>query len=412
MSRSDHLTVWLGDVAVATVRRSSGDRILLRYSDAALDTWTINQPVLSCALLLGTGTLDAVPFIDGLLPEGDTRRSLADLARIPAHDLFGLIRRYGRDVAGAVQFLEEGDIPSTDRYGLQELGDAEVGELVDGLDGNPLAIIDESELSLAGLQAKMLTVALGDGRWARPLGGRPSTHILKRDHLKHRGLVNAECEALTLARDAGLTSFDAHIEQIAGYDCLVVERFDRVVAADGNVTRIHQEDACQALGRPARQKYELHHGGGGPEFCEIAGILDRHSIDVASELDRLAKYATFTAIIGNADAHGKNLAFLLVDGHVALAPMFDTVPTVLWPTLRTEAAMTIGGVLTFDGVDREAIEREAKSWRHDPDAAGAAATACAERALDGIEREIIDPEGPLATHVRRTAPRFCADPSV
>ena len=81
MSRSDHLTVWLGDVAVATVRQSSGDRILLRYSDAALDNWTINQPVLSCALLLGTGTLDAVPFIDGLLPEGDTRRSLADLAR-------------------------------------------------------------------------------------------------------------------------------------------------------------------------------------------------------------------------------------------------------------------------------------------------------------------------------------------
>jgi len=75
MSRSDHLTVWLGDVAVATVQPSSGDRILLRYSDAALDTWTINQPVLSCALLLGTGTLDAVPFIDGLLPEGDTRRS-------------------------------------------------------------------------------------------------------------------------------------------------------------------------------------------------------------------------------------------------------------------------------------------------------------------------------------------------
>jgi len=123
-------------------------------------------------------------------------------------------------------------------------------------------------------------------------------------------------------------------------------------------------------------------------------------------------YATFTAIIGNADAHGKNLAFLLVDGHVALASMFDTVPTVLWPTLRSEAAMTIGGVLTFDGIDRKAIEREAKSWRHDPAAAGAAATACAERAFDGIEREIIDPEGPLAKHVRRTAPRFCAEPSM
>jgi serine/threonine-protein kinase HipA len=140
---------------------------------------------------------------------------------------------------------------------------------------NPLAIVDASESSLPGPQAKMLLVARGDGTWARPLGGRPSTHILKRDGERHPGLVAAECDALALARHVGLTTVNAHIERHGDYDCILVERSDRIIDDAGNVTgRVHQEDACQALGLPPTQKYELHHGGGGPTFQQVASLLD------------------------------------------------------------------------------------------------------------------------------------------
>ncbi len=50
----------------------------------------------------------------------------------------------------------------------------------------------------------------------------------------------------------------------------------------------------------------------------------------------------FTVTIGNADAHGKNLGFVhRQPGAVSLAPLYDTVPTVLWPNLRTRRAMTV-----------------------------------------------------------------------
>ncbi len=406
MTSRDTLVVWLHSTPIAELRAGTNGELKLAYTSAAFDNYDINQPVLSCALPLRQRGLSATAFVDGLLPEGDARRRLAERARVAAHDMFGLVRRYGRDVAGAVQFLEPGQEPSSENHRVEPLDAGQLDGMVDELDTNPLAIVDESELSLPGVQPKMLLVDLGAGRWGRPLGGRPSTHILKRDHHVHRGLVAAECEALALARHVGLSNFDAHIERFADYDCLIVERYDRVVADDGSVTRVHQEDACQALGLGSTTKYEIHHGGGGPEFSQIAELLDRHSQDPTGQLDRLAQMAVFTALIGNADAHGKNVAFLIDAGHISLAPMFDTVPTVLWPKLRSEAAMTIGGAVSMSAVDASAIGREARSWNHSATAAIAAAEQCARGLIDAIDTGVIDAAGDLAAHVRSTTNRF------
>lgn len=51
-------------------------------------------------------------------------------------------------------------------------------------------------------------------------------------------------------------------------------------------------------------------GVGGPEFAHVAGVLDKHAIAAPHELGLLAKVAALTAITGNSDAHGKNLAFV------------------------------------------------------------------------------------------------------
>lgn len=46
----------------------------------------------------------------------------------------------------------------------------------------------------------------------------------------------------------------------------IVERYDRSVDEEGRVTRIHQEDFCQALGYSYREKYE-ESGGPGHKEC-------------------------------------------------------------------------------------------------------------------------------------------------
>lgn len=174
---------------------------------------------------------------------------------------------------------------------------------------------------------------------------------------------------MQLAKAVGLTTVDVELIRVGEVDCIVVERFDRLRSEDGSVTRVHQEDICQALGYPPDQKYELAGRGrlgrgGGPEFCDIASLLDRYALSPLEELDKLTRAATFTALIGNSDAHGKNYA-LLHDGYgrVTLAPLYDTVPTILFPRLKDEAAMTIGGAVDLSAVDTAAIRREAKHWR-------------------------------------------------
>jgi serine/threonine-protein kinase HipA len=246
-----------------------------------------------------------------------------------------------------------------------------------------------------------------DGTWAQPLYGHPSSHIIERSPDRYPDLVDAEHDALTVARHAGLTMVNSWVDTIAGHRCIIVKRFDRTVDDGGQITgRIHQEDACQALGLPASRKYEVHHGGGGPDFQSVARLLDLYAAEPVSQLERLASIAAFTVIIGNTDAHGKNIAFLLEAGVIRLAPLYDTVPTALFAPLRTEMAMTLGGAISSDGMDLAALVRETKRWNLDPARARAAATRTAELALDAVDQALIDPDGPLAEQIRRKATEF------
>jgi serine/threonine-protein kinase HipA len=212
---------------------------------------------------------------------------------------------------------------------------------------------------------------------------------------------------MTLARAVGLTTVEVRVSTIAGIDCLIVERFDRTVDADGGVLRIHQEDACQALAVPPEHKYEVRKGGGGPELSQIARLLDLYAADPLAQLDRLAAVAAFTVLIANADAHGKNLALLHTPpGTIELAPLYDQVPTRLWPQLQSDAAMTIDAMVNLDKITAERIGGEAKSWSHSPARAVAAATSLAERLLEATTDGSIDPDGRVAVFVRERTERF------
>jgi serine/threonine-protein kinase HipA len=404
--RASRLGVWLNGVRVADLEQPRRPLIRCRYSDEALRSAPLNSPILSCSLPLGDRPLDATAFCRGLLPEGQALQALAARAGVAVNATFELLARYGRDVAGAL--VIDADEPTERRFGAEPYTAQSLSEAIEELDDFPLGAHDDSELSLAGLQDKLLLVKLENGDWARPLGGRPSTHILKVDDPRHPGLVEAESQCLTLARAAGLTSVESELARVGESPCLIVSRFDRRLVG-GEMRRVHQEDACQALGidpdgARGRAKYE---SGGGPSLRRTAALLDAYAADPTEQLDRLVAIVAFTVAIGNADAHGKNLALLHPTSEtVALAPLYDTVPTALWPNLRTDAAMAVGGQVSLADVTLADVVREARSWAHPEDRAKAAATEAIEKLLAATDGGAIPSDSGVADLVRERAKRL------
>ena len=309
---------------------------------------------------------------------------MAQQAGVATTDLLGMLAAFGRDVAGALvitpadehrPYRQDASQPTTEPLDAGDLA-AEVSRLPE----HPLGLHDDSELSIAGLQDKLLLVRTEDG-WARPRFGFPSTHILKIDDRVHAGVIRAEHACLQLARSAGLAATAGELVRVGDAECLAVERFDRA-RIGSSVTRTHQEDACQALGIDAegnqrRAKYEQH---GGPTFRRVAELLEAWSADPESELLELLARAVFTTVIGDADAHGKNLSLLHPEPSVVrLAPLYDTVPTALWPTLRTEAAMSINGRFRLADVTSADLIDEAYRW-------GISRRRASHRIADVVER--------------------------
>lgn len=404
--KARELGVWRDGVLIASLEQIKWPRIRLRYTEEALARFPGNSPLVSCSLPLQARPLDALAFCRGLLPEGQALQALAGRAGVAENDTFSLLARYGRDVAGALVISATPPDPSG--FGAEAFTPATLGEAVDELDEHPLGVHDDSELSLAGLQDKLLLVALAGGEWGRPLHGRPSTHILKVDDRRRPGLVAAEADCLRLAAAIGLTSIGIALKRIGETQCLIVSRFDRTGSGD-HVRRVHQEDLCQALGidpagQRGRAKYER---AGGPSFAAAARLLETYAVDPAGELDRLVATMTFTIAIGNADAHGKNLALLHPDGeHVTLAPLYDTVPTVLWPKLRTEAAMWIGARTDLGVVTLDDVVAEAARWPHPAARARAVAEQTCELLRGALADEAIAPDSPVARLVAERLERL------
>jgi serine/threonine-protein kinase HipA len=399
--------VWLHGSRVGVISTSSPTAIRFQYDEAVLEEYPLNTPVLSGSLPTGLGRTDGRAFFAGLLPEGDHRRALASRAQVLDTDVFALLRAYGQDVAGAVVVGDQvahRPHASAEPYTKETL-DAEVAGLSDR--ARPLAVYDDSELSIAGLQDKMLLVALPDGRWARPVGGYPSTHILKIDDRAHHGLVVAEHTCLQVARAAEIPAAQTQLTKFGDVDALLVRRFDRVSASASLPERIHQEDSCQALGvdlegSQGRAKYEAQ---GGPTLRRVANVLAAWG--GPDERFRLLDQVVFTVLTGNADAHGKNISFLHDrPGVIRLAPLYDSVPTALWANLPTRPAMSIGAAIDLAQIDLADIVREASAW-------GLSETSVLTQATELVERvhhacSLIDrPDEVIAERTVQLITRIC-----
>jgi serine/threonine-protein kinase HipA len=296
------------------------------------------------------------PFFGGLLPEEAQRAAAAGALGVSPANEFALLDRLGGDVAGALTLLPEGEVPppAAPYRASVPLDDAAFAAILDRLPDRPMLAgeADGLRLSLAGAQAK-LPVVIVDGRPALPLPGQPTTHIVKPEIARFPGSVANEAWCMALAARVRLDVAPAEAREAAGRPYLLVARYDRAVAGQ-MVTRLHQEDACQALGVPAERKYAAE---GGPAFRDLFALTRDYARVPAIDVLKLVDAALFNLAIGNADAHGKNFSFLLDARGPRLAPLYDLLATIDWPALSPRLAMRVGRAGTIDDLDAPAWAR-------------------------------------------------------
>ena len=357
---ADELAVWLYGDRIATIDQERS-RLRLSYTEDALEQYPLGSPLLSLALPLTPRryTQGVVrPFLDGLLPEGDARRAIAEDFDLRAADTYGLLRVLGRDCAGAI-VIQPGDDPppvTPTTLTAQRLTDSEVGELVANLRSAPLGVADRVRISLAGVQEKLLLTRMPDGAWGRPVDGTPSTHILKPEIAAYPNTVENEAFCMRVAKHLGLPVAEVETSQFGGRKVLVVERYDRVVSADGSVERLHQEDLCQATSIPPDRKYE---DDGGPPLRRVAEMLQ--AVAAPDAVEALLRVVTLNVLIGNGDAHGKNYSLLHArSGTLALAPSYDLMSTLFYGD--DHLAMYIDNVRRTSRVTADRVGAEAIRW--------------------------------------------------
>jgi serine/threonine-protein kinase HipA len=320
-----------------------------------------NRPPLSHSLPLDGAFAREAPaaYFGGLLPEGEPRELLARRLGISVENDFELLRALGGDTAGAISLLEPGRSPVAGGD-VEWLEEVQLGQLVEELPSRPMHADEDGEyrLSLAGAQDKLPVLLGEDGRVGLTKGGTPSTHILKTPIARLQDTVVNEAACLAIGRRLGVEVVRAQPRRAAGRELLLVERYDRE-SIDGRVRRRHQEDFCQALGVPARRKYESE---GGPGLLDSFALLRGAVAVPARDAPRLLEYVALSFLVGNHDAHAKNysLLYLPESPRATLAPAYDILSTIAYrkaENMSRKMAMKIGGEYRPDYVHARHLDQ-------------------------------------------------------
>lgn len=265
-------------------------------------------------------------FFDNLLPEEGLRQRMAREVRVSEADAFGLLAAYGSESAGALTLLAQGQALAPGA--LAPLDERSLLARIRGLSRETLPAKAPKKMSLAGAQHK-LAIVLEGGRMFEPQGAMPSTHILKPDHPDANAYPHSavnEWFTMRLAARLGLEVPAAEHRYVpvedspGGHEAIyVVERFDRVRRGD-KVRRIHAVDGCQVLNLDRTYKYSAM------TIESLLAIAGQARSRAATRI-RLFRWAVFNVLVANADAHLKNLSFLMTPQGCELAPHYDLVST-------------------------------------------------------------------------------------
>lgn len=341
------LTIWMNGERVGTWTQARGTDVL-QY-DA---TWVASPAgrALSLSLPFTPGNAPhrggvVANFFDNLLPDSDAIRARIR-SRFGANSTstFELLSAIGRDCAGAVQLLPEGASPvGFDRIEAEPLDDIAVEKII-AASLSPARILgqavepDDFRISIAGAQEKT-ALLFHRGKWRRPLGSTPTTHILKlplglvghlQMDMKHS--VENEWLCMKLMQAFGLPAPKCEMAVFGSRKVLAVERFDRLRQAGGWIARLPQEDFCQALGLPSSMKYEADGGAG---MRDILHVLNASSC-AADDKRAFLKAQIVFWLLAATDGHAKNFSlFLERGGTYRLTPFYDVLSA--WPVIGNGA---------------------------------------------------------------------------
>ncbi len=340
------LSVWMNGQRVGDWDVVAGEHIF-QYDAPWLASSAARVLSLSMPFMPGNPPLrgEAVRnYFDNLLPDSEAiRQRLRDKFNTRSAAAFDLLAAVGSDCVGAIHLLEpEAEPVGFDDIAAEPLDAAGVERMIAcALSAARVLGQRDDELfriSIAGAQEKTALLFI-DGRWCRPLGATPTTHILKfplgragnmqadmRDSVENEWLCSQILNAF------GLPTPRCEIGQAGARKALVVERFDRAIQtrADGRrwIARLPQEDFCQALGVPVARKYE---SDGGPGMRDILRLLDASSNAQADKRNFIKAQIVFWMLAAT-DGHAKNFSiFHERGGSFRLTPFYDVLSA--WPII-------------------------------------------------------------------------------
>ena len=316
------LNVFLHAEHIGTLTALPGDRIIFSFLDSYIHNERRKTLSLSFYDRLNElitnvrpTQLKAPPFFSNLLPEGVLRRYLAaQIDTKPQRD-FPLLELLGEDLPGAITIL-----PAEETAVREDELESESDKVK-----KPLL-----KFSLAGVQMKFSALANADGGLTIPAHGVGGDHIVKLPSFRFDHVSENEFSMMTLACLVGLsiTSIELiDMQQVAGLPklpetlpaqkALQVKRFDRPTPGK----KTHIEDMTQVYGVYSENKYNKVSYGNILNLLATVGSID----DVRGFIQQIV----FSALIGNADMHLKNISLIYKDGvNASLSPAYDLVSTI------------------------------------------------------------------------------------
>ncbi|MEI6896838.1 MAG: HipA domain-containing protein [Psychromonas sp.] len=308
-----------------------------------------NIPVSHAVHIDGSSKRYIQWFFDNLLPEEGARTLLARDLNVNEADSFGILSIVGSESAGAITLTTE---PLDNKLEFIPLSYENLNDRISSLPDIPLNNVESKRMSIAGAQHKMLII-LDEGNFFEPVGSTPSSHILKPEHSKpdlYWQTVRNEWFVMNLAKSLG---FNVPVTEVYYFPAAayVIERFDRK-GGFPKQTRLHALDACQSLGLSRASKYALSNVEQLNRFADSLRNKGATKITIFN-------WVIFNAIVGNTDAHLKNLSCLVNEQGAVLSPMYDLICTAIYEDKRghldAELSQPMGNAKTLGELTRENI---------------------------------------------------------
>lgn len=374
--------VYFKDKLAGALEKTVDGRFIFEYEDS----YVYSADSQSIAFTLPKDkkrfeSTDLFAFFDGLIPEGWLLNLASKELRLnPLSDRFELLVQLCHNTIGAIHIGHKKESDESFLSSVEYKKDNRAHEIkkfrkclicyedsddvyhehcminIFGQKIEPIVDINEEfleelakkqinqKLALSGFQRKLsldlnnesknsrLTVTDLWGRYIfKPRGAAP--HFPENEHLclklAESFKIQAEASAL--------------IPTTSGKLAFIAKRFDRAESRShlgGAYKEFHQEDFCQILDKPTYKKYNA-------SLEQVGKILRKYSDFQGDNLYRLYELTLFNFIIGNVDAHLKNITLIYENSRgkrKVLSPAYDLLSTDLYiKNDNEESALAING---------------------------------------------------------------------